>query len=39
VLNYVCHLDHDDWWNNNHLEEINKKIKENYFFIAPEVVL
>ena len=24
---YVCHLDHDDYWENNHLEEINKCIE------------
>lgn len=23
---YVCHLDHDDWWSPNHLEEISKCI-------------
>ena len=21
---YICHLDHDDWWSLNHLEEFNK---------------
>ncbi len=21
--NYICHLDHDDWWEKNHLEEIS----------------
>lgn len=25
---YICHLDHDDWWHNNHLSEINKCIEE-----------
>jgi hypothetical protein len=26
-LNYVCHLDHDDIWLPNHLEEINKVLE------------
>lgn len=26
---YICHLDHDDWWYENHLEEINKCIEDN----------
>ena len=26
--NYICHLDHDDYWENNHLELINKCIEE-----------
>lgn len=25
---YVCHIDHDDWWYDNHLELINKCILE-----------
>ncbi len=25
---FICHLDHDDWWYDNHLEEINKCIKK-----------
>lgn len=25
---YICHLDHDDWWLPNHLSEINKCIEE-----------
>jgi glycosyltransferase involved in cell wall biosynthesis len=25
---YVCHLDHDDWWYENHLELINKCIND-----------
>lgn len=34
-MQYVCHLDHDDWWNDNHLELINQVIeKENPFFIC-----
>ncbi len=24
---YICHLDHDDYWENTHLEEINKCIE------------
>ena len=26
-LNYVCHLDHDDLWTPNHLDEINKVLE------------
>lgn len=26
--NYICHLDHDDYWSENHLELINKCIVE-----------
>lgn len=26
--NYICHLDHDDYWSPNHLEIINKCIEE-----------
>jgi glycosyltransferase involved in cell wall biosynthesis len=26
--NYICHLDHDDYWEPNHLEIINKCIEE-----------
>jgi glycosyltransferase involved in cell wall biosynthesis len=34
-VHYLCHLDHDDWWEINHLQEINKMIeKEHYFFIC-----
>jgi len=25
---YICHLDHDDWWSNDHLDEISKCINE-----------
>jgi glycosyltransferase involved in cell wall biosynthesis len=25
-FDYICHLDHDDWWNDNHLYEIQKCI-------------
>jgi predicted O-methyltransferase YrrM len=25
-LTWTCHLDHDDWWDNNHLEEFHKII-------------
>ena len=27
-IHYVCHLDHDDYWQSNHLEEINKVLEE-----------
>ena len=27
-FDYMCHLDHDDWWYENHLELINKCISE-----------
>lgn len=34
-LEYVCHLDDDDWWENNHLEEINKAIEKfNAMFVC-----
>ena len=34
-IQYVCHLDHDDWWENNHLELIANIIEEkNPFFIC-----
>lgn len=34
-LEYICHLDHDDWWAPNHLEEIISIIKnEKPVFIA-----
>jgi glycosyltransferase involved in cell wall biosynthesis len=26
---FICHLDHDDWWLENHLEEVYKCIIEN----------
>ena len=32
-INYICHLDHDDYWESNHLEEIDgaiKKTKSNF---------
>jgi glycosyltransferase involved in cell wall biosynthesis len=32
-INFICHLDHDDWWESNHLEEISKCIND-YFFIT-----
>jgi len=25
---YICHLDHDDWWNEEHLEAINEVVEE-----------
>jgi glycosyltransferase involved in cell wall biosynthesis len=27
-INYICHLDHDDYWEPNHLEVINKVLEE-----------
>lgn len=27
-INYICHLDHDDYWEINHLEVINEVIEE-----------
>jgi glycosyltransferase involved in cell wall biosynthesis len=27
-VKYICHLDHDDWWEADHLEEINKVIEK-----------
>lgn len=29
---YVCHLDHDDWWEPDHLFAINKMIERGAFF-------
>lgn len=32
---YICHLDHDDFWENNHLELISKTIDEKQpFFVC-----
>lgn len=28
-LSYICHLDHDDWWASNHLEEIINVIESD----------
>jgi GT2 family glycosyltransferase len=28
-FSYICHLDHDDWWMSNHLEEIVNIIELN----------
>lgn len=34
-IDYICHLDHDDWWAPNHLEEIVNTIgSADYGFIA-----
>ncbi len=34
-IKYICHLDHDDFWENNHLELISKVIEEkNPFFVC-----
>lgn len=27
-IDYICHLDHDDWWENNHMELISSVIEE-----------
>lgn len=32
-ISHICHLDHDDWWESTHLEEISKFIND-YFFIT-----
>ena len=34
-LNWVCHLDHDDYWKNDHLEKINFAIEDHQF---PDVI-
>lgn len=31
---YICHLDHDDHWRDDHLEWINEGAKLGYFFIC-----
>jgi len=31
---FICHLDHDDWWGSDHLELINKKTDEGYVIIT-----
>jgi len=34
-IQYICHHDHDDWWEPNHLELINNVIEEkNPFFVC-----
>jgi glycosyltransferase involved in cell wall biosynthesis len=34
-IDYICHLDHDDWWDPNHLQEIINVIKlDSPVFIA-----
>lgn len=34
-ISYICHHDHDDWWEPNHLELINKVIEEkNPMFVC-----
>ena len=34
-VKYVCHLDHDDWWMPDHLEQINRIIEErDPFFVC-----
>jgi glycosyltransferase involved in cell wall biosynthesis len=31
---FICHLDHDDWWTPDHLSFLNDKTGENYLVIA-----
>jgi len=31
---YVCYLDHDDWWEKNHLTEISKAFEENEYSLV-----
>jgi glycosyltransferase involved in cell wall biosynthesis len=31
---YICHLDHDDWWEPNHLFLISKVLLKNPFFVC-----
>lgn len=33
-IHYISHLDHDDWWEPTHLEEISKQLKYNPIIIA-----
>lgn len=34
-IEYICHLDHDDWWEPNHLESITRVITEkNPLFVC-----
>lgn len=36
-IHHICHLDHDDWWEPNHLEEIAKAFSSsNYMLVATE---
>lgn len=30
-INYICRLDHDDWWEKNHLELISENLNDNIF--------
>ena len=32
-VSYICHLDHDDYWENNHLFEINSIIEYNNIYV------
>lgn len=31
---FICHLDHDDWWGPDHLSLLNQKVDENYLVMA-----
>jgi glycosyltransferase involved in cell wall biosynthesis len=31
---YICHLDHDDWWEPNHLDLIKDQLNNNFIIIA-----
>jgi glycosyltransferase involved in cell wall biosynthesis len=33
-INHICHLDHDDFWETNHLEEISQKLNDNFIIIV-----
>lgn len=33
-INYICHLDHDDWWEHTHLNEIAKAFNEKDYAIV-----
>jgi glycosyltransferase involved in cell wall biosynthesis len=33
-FSYICHLDHDDMWERDHLEVVSSKADEGYFFVA-----
>lgn len=28
-INYICRLDHDDWWENDHLSNISENLEDN----------
>lgn len=35
---YICHLDHDDYWEPNHLAEIAANVDEGYIIISTKAV-